>query len=134
VAGNHEAIKWQVISDWTTSGRGRLYCMNQGMATPVHGDNPIWFGPLKQKFKGFPDLFGFELIEEEIRPIGYVVDRRTYPIFTVIEVKTANDRIKPKQRDFMNWAVSQGIRAYVAWEVASPDGKVCYELKQWGAT
>lgn len=128
MGSRHEVIKWTLISDWSVAGRGRLFCMNQGMAVPIGRDNPIWFGPLKRKFKGFPDLFGFELIEEEIRPIQYVVDRKTYPIFTLIEVKTRNDTIKKHQRRFLTECLRFGIRVYIAWEADNESG---YELKEW---
>lgn len=122
MASKHEAIVWAVISDWTAQGRGRLYKMTQGLAVPVGRDTPIWFGPLKRKFKGFPDLFGFEHISPTAFPA-------TMPIFTIIEVKTAGDRIKPEQRDYLNFAITQGIRAYVARE--DNEQASGYRLEEW---
>lgn len=119
MASKHETIKWQVISDWSVDGRGRLYCMNQGMAIPIHGDNPIWFGPLKRTFKGFPDLFGFEYG-------GWADD---VPIFTLIEVKTkAYPRLSKHQKLVMNFIKSIGGRCYVAMEADNEKG---YTLKEW---
>ena len=112
LASKHEAILWSVISDWTAQRRGRLYKMTQGLAVPVNGETPIWFGPLKRKFKGFPDLFGFE-IERVGVDFAFLQD---VPVFCVVEVKTSGDRIKPNQKIYLNWAITQGIRAYVARE------------------
>ena len=122
MASLHETIKWQVISDWSVKDRGRLYCMNQGMAVPINGDNPIWFGPLKRKFKGFPDLFGFELVVDfsHLKPV---------PIFTVIEVKTkAYSKLSANQKRFMEYIESIGGRCYVAMEADNEKG---YTLKEW---
>lgn len=104
--------------------------MTQGLAVPVGRETPIWFGPLKQKFKGFPDLFGFEVFRTEISgPFNTVLGIRDTPVFTVVEVKTKNDRVKPAQRRYLDWAVTQGIGAYVAIE---DDSEAGYELKEWG--
>lgn len=121
MADLHETIKWKVISEWSVTGRGRLYCMNQGMATPLNGNHPIWFGPLKRKFKGFPDLFGFEF---EVSG-----DSQKFPVFTVIEVKTKSyPTLSKNQKEFMKYIVSIGGRAYVAMEDDSEKG---YSLKEW---
>jgi len=120
MADLHEEIKWKVISEWSVKDRGRLYCMNQGMATPLNGNHPIWFGPLKRKFKGFPDLFGFAFDEE--------IGMRS-PIFTVIEVKTKSySTLSKHQKIFMKYIISIGGRAYVAMEDDSEKG---YSLKEW---
>lgn len=129
MASKHEQIKWNLITDWSQKGRGRLYCMNQGMATPLDGDNPIWFGPLKMKFKGFPDLVGFEFKTVKYPPTteDEIWDSETFPIYTVIEVKTkAYPTLSAAQKRYMNYAVSIGARAYVAME--TDDG---YELRPW---
>lgn len=130
MASKHEALKWKVITDWSVSGRGRLYCMNQGMAYPMRknevGDNvpaefPLWFGPLKRKFKGFPDTFGFEFGDAYI-------GSGTLPIYCVVEVKTKKDRLSKDQKAYLNYAVSIGARAYVAME---DDSKKGYNLTEW---
>lgn len=120
MSSRHEVIKWKLISDWSVEKRGRLYCMNQGMATPLHGENPIWFGPLKRKFKGFSDTFGFEY---ENSKMGMRL-----PVFTVIEVKTRNDDLSKDQRDFLDYIKSTGGNAYVAWEADNEKG---YHLQEW---
>lgn len=107
----HENLKWTVISDWTAQKRGRLYCMNQGLAFParcvngnmVPSDTPLWFGPLKRKFKGFPDTFGFELVDGT-------------PVFCTVEVKTKNDDLSPDQKAVTSYLVSQGVHCYLAKE------------------
>lgn len=150
MADRHELIKWKVITDWTAQGRGRLYCMNQGLAFPARKDNngntvparfPIWFGPLKRKFKGFPDTFGFEFNYE----CGYKKRHPTHFIdcdsechncneadvftnFCTVEVKTIGDIVRPDQRRVMNELKKMGVRCYVAWEV---DGDELYRLEVW---
>lgn len=104
----HESIKWDIIAHWTATGRGRLYCMNQGLAIPWESYNrglfrPIWFGPLRRTFKGFPDTFGFELING-------------VPVFCTVEIKTKNDKVKPRQKIVMNQLTRFGVRCYVGWE------------------
>ena len=106
MASNHEVIKWKVITDWTKSKRGRLYCCNQGMATPIDREHPIWFGPLKRNFKGFPDLFGFNKI-----PLAG-------PRFCTVEVKTkAYPTISEAQKRVMTELIkSFGVDCYIAKE------------------
>ena len=125
MASLHEKILWAVISDWTAQRRGRLYKMTQGLAVPVNMETPIWFGPLKRKFKGFPDLFGFE-IESIGVDFAFLQD---VPVFCVVEVKTSGDRIKPNQKIYLDWAITQGIRAYVARE--DNDQPSGYQLEEW---
>ena len=128
MAGRHEHIKWCVIRNWSEKQRGRLYCMNQGMAIPINGDNPIWFGPLKRKFKGFPDLFGFE------KCTFYYYDNYQYrkiivPVFTVIEVKVPPDTVRPVQKAVISALVKFGCRAYIAIaDDITDDG---YILRDW---
>lgn len=89
--------------------------MNQGMATPLNGNSPIWFGPLKRKFKGFPDIFGYERINGK-------------PIYTVIEVKTKSySKLSKEQKLYFNHIVEEGGRAYIAME--SSDGYILKEYK-----
>lgn len=122
MASKHEVIKWSLISDWSKEGKGRLYCMNQGLATPLHGDQPIWFGPLKRKFKGFSDTFGFTFYP--------ATDKRevSFPVFTVVEIKTKNDTVKKAQKDFLSFVKSIGGYAYIAWEADNDKG---YFLQEW---
>lgn len=124
MASKHEIIKWSVISDWSKEGKGRLYCMNQGMATPLHGDQPIWFGPLKRKFKGFSDTFGFTFDYKD----DWIVGTSRIPVFTAIEIKTKNDTVKKAQKDFLSFVKSIGGQAYIAWETDNDKG---YFLQEW---
>lgn len=118
MASKHELIKWAVIKEWTETGRGRLYCMNQGLATPFNGTSPIWFGPLKRKFKGFPDTFGFD------RENNFEV-----PVYCVLEVKTiGHPKLSKEQKMYLNYVISIGGRAYVAMEDRSEKG---YFIKEW---
>ena len=113
MADKHEQIKWQLITDWSVQGKGRLYCMNQGMAIPLQGETPIWFGPLKRKFKGFTDTFGYEKING-------------LPIYAVVEVKTlAYPKLSKDQKLYMNHVKKEGGKAYIAMET-----KEGYELKE----
>ncbi len=134
MASKHEVIKWAVITDWSLQRKGRLYCMTQGLAYPVTRDDkgntvpaefPLWFGPLKRKFKGFPDTFGFEFCDYHYYD-NYQYKEIRVPVFTVVEMKTKNDSLRPGQKDYLNYCVSIGGRAYVAREVDSG-----YELVEW---
>lgn len=116
MASKHELIVEQVIMSFSMNKRGRLYKMVQGVAVPINGIAPINFGPLKG-FTGFSDIFGFEYDPRYVRPV---------PIFCVVEVKTKNDRVRPEQKDFLNYIVQIGGRAYVARE--SDSG---YDLIEW---
>ena len=122
MASKHEIIKWKVITDWSVQRKGRLYCMNQGLATPIYGDTPLWFGPLKRKFKGFSDLFGFSFYSESDN------HEVIFPVFTVIEVKTKNDTLSKEQKLFLTYIKSIGGFAYVAWESENEKG---YTLEEW---
>lgn len=124
MADKHQKIVWQIITDWTKHKKGRLYCCNQGLAFPARKDKngetvpsqfPLWFGPLKRKFKGFPDLFGFEMeIESDWVP---PVSRGEYPRFTTVEVKTKNDPIRKDQIRVMTGLVEDfGCNCYIAKE------------------
>jgi len=130
MASKHEALKWKVISDWSVSGRGRLYCMNQGMAYPMRKDEagnnvpadfPLWFGPLKRKFKGFPDTFGFEFVEIDF-------SGPDVPVYCVVEVKLKKDRLSEHQKAYLDYCVQIGARAYVAKEDDTAAG---YSLESW---
>jgi len=104
MATKHEIIKDLVIQDWTQEGRGRLFNSAQGMAVPIHGKNPVWFGPMSRKAsKGWPDLYGYEWINGT-------------PVFCTVEVKTINDGVKPDQKKKMNILTRHGCRCYVAQE------------------
>jgi hypothetical protein len=121
VANKHEIIAWKIVSDWTADNRGRLYFCRYGLAFPAQNgpdgvkpaDNPIWFGPLKRNFKGFPDLFGFEwdILYQTHKHLNTEISA-----FTTLEVKTKNDRIRPDQRRVMNQLATMGVRCYVGWE------------------
>ncbi len=98
--------------------RGRLYKMKQGLAVPINSDAPVWFGPLTRKFKGFSDIFGFEFDPRYVRPV---------PVFCVVEVKTkAYSKLSEGQKDFLNYIVQIGGRAYVARESGAG-----YDLVEW---
>lgn len=139
MSSRHEAIKWKVLADWTKQRRGRLYCMNQGLAYPVRktqsgdmipGPHPLWFGPLKMKFKGFPDNFGFETEIFYDYPVTGAV--RKVPIFCTVEVKTINDDLSADQKRVMRFLISVGVRCYIAKETKdSTDEAVDYELTRW---
>ncbi len=87
--------------------------MRQGMAIPINGNHPVDFGA---GLKGFSDLFGFTIINGR-------------PVFTVIEVKTKQDNIKPEQRLFLDYMVSIKAETFLAREDDSPEG---YRLERWG--
>jgi hypothetical protein len=99
--------------------------MRQGLAVPVNGEHPLWFGPLKRNFKGFSDLFGFEVQEMETTSF----DLEYLPIFTVVEVKTPGDRIRPEQRRFLDSMTGFECNAYVA--VAEDRLDLGYILYEW---
>ena len=124
MAGKHEVIVEQVITSFSMERRGRLYKMKQGLAIPWKNYQagifiPIWFGPLIQKFKGFSDIFGFEFMTYSVYDL-YQYKEVKVPVFCAIEVKTKNDRVRPEQKDFLNYVVQIGGRAYVARESGSP--------------
>lgn len=132
MANSHESIKWKLITYWTESGRGRLYCMNQGLAFPAREDGngnikpakfPLWFGPLKRKFKGFSDTFGFEYYS-----FGHM-SYETVPCFCTVEVKTKNDDLSKDQIRVMTFLKSVGVRCYVARE--AEDGAPEYFLEEF---
>lgn len=127
MADRHESIKWDVIKSWTEEKRGRLYCVNQGMATPLNGTHPIWFGPLKRVFKGFPDIFGFEYKTYHYYD-NYQYKEIRVPVFCVIEVKTRNDNLSKHQKRVMGFLVSIGAFVYIAKENKNDDG---YILRRW---
>lgn len=119
MADTHTWIERQVILDWTRNKRGRLYRMKQGLAVPIGGKNPVWFGPLNRHFKGFSDLFGFT--------VAYMFSEQCpVPIFTAVEVKTKNDKVRPAQKDFLDYIVSVGGLAYIAREADTG-----YDLIPW---
>ena len=127
MASKHTAIMIRVVSDWTVQKRGRLYIMTQGTFQAMHSDTIIRVSPFPKKIKmAFPDLFGFE-IERIGIDFAFLQD---VPVFCVVEVKTSGDRIKPNQKIYLNWAITQGIRAYVARE--DNDQASGYRLEEWG--
>ena len=141
MASAHESIKWKVIQDWTTQGKGRLYCCNQALAIPWEDfkkgiEHPKWFGPLKRKFKGFPDTFGFERMELTKDYAGlYGNDKRDdagdfeFPIFCTVEVKTIDDDLSADQIKTITALKAMGVRCYIAKETEA--GAPEYELKEF---
>ena len=127
MADRHEQIKWDVIKLWTEEKRGRLYCVNQGMATPLNGNHPIWFGPLKRVFKGMPDTMGFEYmtVYKNKKPDTKSI---RVPVFCVVEIKTRNDNLSVHQKRVIRFLVSIGALCYVAKENKDDDD---YTLKRW---
>lgn len=122
MASAHESIKWKVIQDWTTQGKGRLYCCNQGLAIPWEDfkkgiEHPKWFGPLKRKNKGYPDTYGFERVDGKC-------------IYCVVEVKTLGyPNLSKEQRRVMSALSAMGVRCYIAKETEA--GAPEYELKEF---
>ncbi len=121
MASKHQLIQNKVIQDWTAQRRGRLYNCPQGLFVPWADKDktdpvPKWIGPLSRKFKGFPDCFGFELVDE-------------LPIFCTVEVKTIKDPIRPAQKKVMTALKSFGVRCYIAKETEA--GAPEYELKEF---
>ncbi len=121
MASKHEVIVRNVITSFSVERRGRLYTMQQGLATPWGESTPKWYGPYPGKrTKGFPDIFGFEFDNRYVKPI---------PVYCAIEVKTiAHSRLSPQQKNYLNYCKSIGGRAYVAMEDSSPEG---YSLTEW---
>lgn len=118
MASKHEKICWSVIEHWTIQRRGRLHFCRQGMAVPLRGRFPIWFGPLKRNFKGFPDLFGFEF------------DQKTQlPVFCLVEVKTeSHPRLSVHQMQRLEYYQGVGGMSYVAREYVNDVG---FRLKEY---
>ena len=131
MAGKHEVIVEQVIMSFSLEKRGRLYKMKQGLAIPWKNYQagifiPVWFGPLTQKFKGFSDIFGFEFMTYSVYDL-YQYKEVKVPVFCAIEVKTkAYSKLSDGQKDFLNYIVQIGGRAYVARETDSG-----YDLIEW---
>ena len=129
MADKHELIVRNVITSFSVERRGRLYTMQQGLATPWGEDTPKWYGPYPGKrTKGFPDIFG-----QEFFPYFYYENYQykeiILPIYCVVEVKTiAHSRLTPQQKNYLNYCKSIGGRAYVAMEDSSPKG---YSLTEW---
>ena len=129
MAGKHEVIVEQVIMSFSLEKRGRLYKMKQGLAVPINSDAPVWFGPLTRKFKGFPDIFGFEFMTYSVYDL-YQYKEVKVPVFCAIEVKTKSySKLSDGQKDFLNYVVQIGGRAYVARETDSG-----YDLIEWEVT
>ena len=117
MGSKHEQIQETVLQSWSVDKRGRLFNCRQGLATPFRGEFPIWFGPLTPKFKGHPDLYGWEIING-------------LPIFCFIEVKTlAYSKLSDGQKTFMSYAKSIGCRCYIAME-SRVEGEL-YFLKEF---
>ena len=129
MASKHEIIVRAVIVSWSVESRGRLYTMQQGLATPWGSENPVWFGPYPGKrTKGFPDIFGFEFQSFSVYD-NYQYKEVRVPVYCVVEVKTiAYPKLTPQQKNYLNYAVSVGGRAYVAME---DDSKKGYNLTEW---
>ena len=117
MGSKHEVITAQVAIDFSVQKRGRLYDARQGLAVPINGDVPMWFGPMPRKFKGFPDKFGFEFIDG-------------VPVFCVVEVKTiAYSTLSKEQKIYMSYIKSIGGFAYIAME-SRKEGEL-YFLKEF---
>jgi hypothetical protein len=113
MSSTHEAIKKQVMIDWSVGNSGRLWSNSQYSGKVGNQYVKAGMG------KGTSDLIGFEFIENGE---GYIE-----PIFCAIEVKTkASPIIKPEQKDFLNYISSVGGMAYIAME--TDDG---YSLEEW---
>lgn len=114
MSSKHEAIKKQVMIDWSVSNRGRLWSNSQYSGKVGNQYVKAGMG------KGTSDLIGFELLN-----IG--VNVGSIPYFCAIEVKTkAAPIIKPAQKDFLNYISSVGGMAYIAME--TDEG---YMLEEW---
>ena len=113
MASKHELIVNKLRIRWSAEKRGRLYLMRVGKAVPLNGSCPVDFGA---GVKGFSDMVGFTLLDGQ-------------PVFTVIEVKTRRDTIRPDQRLFLDYIASIGGHAYIAREDGSEEG---YKLTRWG--
>lgn len=129
MASKHEIIVRAVVTSWSVERRGRLYTMQQGLMTPWGSNNPIWIGPYPGKrTKGFPDIFGFELISYYYYDNHQFKEKRI-PVYCVVEVKTiAHSKLSPQQKNYLNYCISIGGRAYVAMEDDSSRG---YNLTEW---
>jgi hypothetical protein len=116
MSSKHEAIKKQVMIDWSVGNRGRLWSNSQYSGKVGNQYVKAGMG------KGTSDLIGFEF--KEIECSDCFID---YPCMCVIEVKTlASPIIKPEQKDFLNYISSVGGMAYIAME--TDDG---YSLEEW---
>ena len=131
MADKHTQIQTQVILDWTASGRGRLYILQQGTFRYMYNDGCITISPYpasknSKKINGYPDLYGFEFI-----PYFYYDDHqfkeKPIPVYCLIEVKTkASPTITRKQMDHLDYCLSIDGKAYVARE--TDEG---YSLVPW---
>ena len=130
MADRHQIICDAVGVEWTKKKRGRLYNSSQGLAIPWSDYLagifiPKWFGPLKRRFKGFPDKFGFEYVYVGIEGEQ---DEATFPVFCTVEVKTRNDSLSVHQKRIMKMLVSFGVHCYVAKENKNDDD---YTIVRW---
>jgi hypothetical protein len=114
MSSKHEAIKKQVMIDWSAVNRGRLWSNSQYSGKVGNQYVKAGMG------KGTSDLIGFEFSS-----IFGMYEK--WPIMCAIEVKTkASPIIKPEQKDFLNYISSVGGMAYIAME--TDDG---YSLEEW---
>ena len=132
MADRHQAIQDAVKIEWTKTKRGRLYNSAQGLAIPYADFQigiyiPKWFGPLKRKFRGFPDTFGFEYKTYNYYENFQYKEIRV-PVFCTVEIKTRNDNLSVHQKRVMGFLVSTGALCYVAKENKDDDN---YTLKRW---
>lgn len=125
MATKHEKVCWAVIEHWTQTQRGRLFFCRQGMAVPLRGRLPIWFGPLKRNYKGFPDLFGYEYVH-----IYHGRDKTILPVFCLVEVKTkAHPTLSEDQKQKLQYNLGIGGKSYVAREYVNELGFRIEEYK-----
>ena len=116
MASKHSEIQIRVITDWTLNHRGRLYIVQQGSFRNLHSDGITRISPYPKKQPGYPDLHGFELINN-------------IPVYCLIEVKTKSySTLTKEQKNHLDYCVSIGGRAYVAREA---DNEVGYVLEVW---
>ena len=135
MATNHEKIVSQLMLDWSSSNRGRLFKNHTGGAwTSTRIDNEyfvtdknkrqfkvvtLWnanfikYG-LRAGDKKFTDLVGFEVMDNKA-------------VFCCIEVKTFGYKtLTDEQKDCLTMCVNFGGRGYVAME--TDEG---YFLEEW---
>ena len=127
MADRHQIIVDAVGVEWTSTQRGRLYNSPQGLAVPIGATHPIWYGPLKRRFRGFPDKFGFEYAIYYTAPNKGAIKIKV-PVFCTVEIKTRGDSLSVHQKRIMKMLVSFGVRCYVAKENKNDDD---YTIVRW---
>lgn len=128
MGSKHTQIQTQVILDWTTSSRGRLYIQTQGTFRALHSEAVITVSPYPKKQNGYPDLHGFELLPYS-KYKNYQYKEIRVPVYCLVEVKTiAYPKLTKEQKMHLDYCVSIGGKGYVAMEDSSPLG---YNLTEW---